>query len=991
MALHNAITTTAPPARETRRHRRQSLSRIPSQSELVVQRIQRLQQTTTNRQQLNANDGLRSTTTSGSCQYYHKNKKYPMARRASAQLTTSVILILSFVCLTCSLASQANQDRSGVDTNTKQRQPPAIYSYSAGELDEPSSAAALGPLTSHRLNRPYSWTNQRLAKLMSDNNDDRETDEQAERSMAAFQTITSSGGGSLTMGDSGDQTDLSLLYAHHHQQQQQHQQQTTKTKSTKGGPVNRWPALGNRRRRPQGAKGGTKRVESTATTNIKGTKSARPETRGWQAGPAPPSDQLYPSRAAGPSSSPNPKTNGTRRASRSKRKNLVCYYGTWAVYRPDGGKFAVEDIDPFLCTHVIYGFTGLSYDNLIKPLDPWNDLEDNYGKGAMKRFTNLKRINPDLKTLVAIGGWNEGSIKYSKMASDPEARARFVDSVVNFLAKYNFDGLDLDWEYPGSRGGASYDKQNFVKLLRQLHEAFKPRQYLLTAAVSAGKWFIDPAYDIPQVSKYLDLINLMAYDYHGGWESKTGMNAPLFSSRKHDLSSSDQMLNVNWSVNYWLQQGAPREKLMLGVGSYGRSFTLDKEQVNGINAPASQKGRAGPYTREPGSLGYNELCEAFKRSPQSWTIVRDPDYLAPYAYNRERQWVGYDDQESLALKAQFAKSMGLGGMMMWSIETDDFRGSCHSEKFPLLNTIRRVMDGQESGAGFTTSTTSRPATGKPATTGTTSSTTRRPAPNGGSTNRPAPTAGTSTKRPGGGGHEVEEVEQPKPVATSSTRRPQQPTASVRPPRPPPAATSARPQRPSTVRPKPTSTTTTSTTSTTTTQRPTTASSAQQEFTCREAGMFADPQNCRKFIRCVQMEGAQIQKYNFDCPPGTAYKEEQQYCDHLHNVPECTAMTKAGSGSSNRWQRKPAQAAPSNQAEVEEVLARASSLPAPHSSSSGANNYPQSFGQPLIPLIAVAGPHNHYPVVVPQYMGNQLQYMADDGEPQSQMPLIVKWR
>jgi len=52
----------------------------------------------------------------------------------------------------------------------------------------------------------------------------------------------------------------------------------------------------------------------------------------------------------------------------------------------------------------VNSFTGLSYDNTIKPLDPWNDLEDNYGKGAMKRFTNLKRINPDLKTLVAIGG-----------------------------------------------------------------------------------------------------------------------------------------------------------------------------------------------------------------------------------------------------------------------------------------------------------------------------------------------------------------------------------------------------------------------------------------------------------------------------------------------------------------------------------------------------------------------------------------------------------
>lgn len=51
---------------------------------------------------------------------------------------------------------------------------------------------------------------------------------------------------------------------------------------------------------------------------------------------------------------PASSSSGNRRAG-GKRKNLVCYYGTWAVYRPDGGKFAVENIDPFLCTHVIYG------------------------------------------------------------------------------------------------------------------------------------------------------------------------------------------------------------------------------------------------------------------------------------------------------------------------------------------------------------------------------------------------------------------------------------------------------------------------------------------------------------------------------------------------------------------------------------------------------------------------------------------------------------
>lgn len=114
--------------------------------------------------------------------------------------------------------------------------------------------------------------------------------------------------------------------------------------------------------------------------------------------------------------------------------------------RPGRGKYNIEDIDPFLCTHVIYSFTGLGHDNRIRSLDPWNDLYDNYGKGAFERFTGLKKKNPNLKTLIAIGGWNEGSIKYSNMAMSESARATFVESVVAFLEKYNFDGLDMDWE-----------------------------------------------------------------------------------------------------------------------------------------------------------------------------------------------------------------------------------------------------------------------------------------------------------------------------------------------------------------------------------------------------------------------------------------------------------------------------------------------------------------------------------------------------------------
>ena len=90
-------------------------------------------------------------------------------------------------------------------------------------------------------------------------------------------------------------------------------------------------------------------------------------------------------------------------------KVIMCYFGSWSTYRWASGRFDVEDIAPFLCTHLVFGFAGLdpqSYE--IRALDPYNELEENWGKAAYKRFTNLKNVNPNLVTLLAIGGWNEG-------------------------------------------------------------------------------------------------------------------------------------------------------------------------------------------------------------------------------------------------------------------------------------------------------------------------------------------------------------------------------------------------------------------------------------------------------------------------------------------------------------------------------------------------------------------------------------------------------
>ena len=134
-------------------------------------------------------------------------------------------------------------------------------------------------------------------------------------------------------------------------------------------------------------------------------------------------------------------------------KKVVCYWGTWSNYRKEQGKFTLDNLDPDLCTHIIYSFAALDKNTWkIKSLDPWLDLGTggHTGKRGFLNATDMKRRNRDLKVTLAIGGWNEGSEKYSLMAKDPEARRIFVKSVVTMLREYNFDGLDLDWEYPGT-------------------------------------------------------------------------------------------------------------------------------------------------------------------------------------------------------------------------------------------------------------------------------------------------------------------------------------------------------------------------------------------------------------------------------------------------------------------------------------------------------------------------------------------------------------
>ncbi|KAK2709088.1 hypothetical protein QYM36_012939 [Artemia franciscana] len=448
-----------------------------------------------------------------------------------------------------------------------------------------------------------------------------------------------------------------------------------------------WPA--NTDCKPGGT--GSTSTKPPVTQPPQGSTSEPPSTGASSTKPPGPTQPTtvttlkpVPSSTATTTRAPTPSTE--RPTTEDTGVKVICYFTNWAWYRPGDGKYTPSNIDESLCTHIVYGFATLDRNKLVmKVYDSWADLDNNF----YKRVVALREKG--VRVSIALGGWNDSlGNKYSLLVNDPEARKKFVKNAVEFVEKYGFDGLDLDWEYPvcwqvDCNAGPPSDKEGFSAWVKELSAEFKPRGWTLSAAVSPSKKVIDAGYDVPVLSEYLDWIGVMTYDYHGQWDKKTGHVAPLYYHPEDDI----EYFNTNFTMNYWKEKGAASNKLTMGVPLYGQAFTLADKNVNGLNAKATGAGSAGQYTRQAGFLAYYEICSRIQKG--GWTVVQDPESrMGPYAY-KGNQWVSFDDADMIKRKAQKIKDWDLAGVIVWAPDLDDFRNKCGCEPHPLLRALNRGL------------------------------------------------------------------------------------------------------------------------------------------------------------------------------------------------------------------------------------------------------------------------------------------------------------
>jgi len=325
---------------------------------------------------------------------------------------------------------------------------------------------------------------------------------------------------------------------------------------------------------------------------------------------------------------------------------LVGYYPSW-----NQNSFTASEIQWDHVTHVVHAFV-------------WPEADGSLGYDSGFWYDNLTQQahQNNRKVILSVGGAGQ-SANFSPVTADAGKRTTLVNELVGAVQQHNYDGLDIDWEFPESDA----DKNNMVTFISDLHKALNDANpaYLLSMAIPSGdyygQWF---RYDILKL--YVDWFNVMTYDYHGDWFDHSGHNAPLYPSPADACGSVDETCTYLSET-----RGIAQDKMCIGLAFYGRKFN-----TSGLY----QSSTGGDQT-----YGYKDIIGLVGNG---WTRTWDDVSKVPYLTNNAaNQLITYDDTTSIRLKSEYIIENNYMGGMIWALGHDQLS----TNQQPLMETAAKTL------------------------------------------------------------------------------------------------------------------------------------------------------------------------------------------------------------------------------------------------------------------------------------------------------------
>jgi chitinase len=326
-------------------------------------------------------------------------------------------------------------------------------------------------------------------------------------------------------------------------------------------------------------------------------------------------------------------------------KRLLGYYTAWSKYNTP--PYSAEQIPYSKLTHIAHAF-------LL--LDPKDDGAIQIPAGTLEPALINKAHAAGVKVLISIGGGDgiEGP-RFNRVANSEASRQNFVKNVHNFLVKYGYDGVDIDWEIPNVR-----DRANCTTLMQELRDEL-PSPWLISMATPSDPRSWGAGFDIPALAPLVDFMNVMTYDYYGTWSGATGHVSPLFQSP----DDPEQVGSVETSMQLYANQyGVPLSQLNIGTPFYGYEWDGTDQLWALCSTCAASSPNYAPYIK--GLV-----------NQQGWTRNFDTVAVAPYLTNPDIQnlnepgFITYDDESTTTRKTTYImQKRGFGGVFMWELSGD---------------------------------------------------------------------------------------------------------------------------------------------------------------------------------------------------------------------------------------------------------------------------------------------------------------------------------